>query len=59
MAIFTMLGCLWGGRMGPFIAQWFSLKTAKKIFAVIAVLDGTLILLQALGVLARIKAAWH
>ncbi len=59
MAIFTMLGTLWGGRLGPFVAQWFSLRTAKKIFAVIAVLDGTLIVLQATGVLARLRTAWH
>jgi uncharacterized membrane protein YfcA len=56
-AIFTMLGVLWGGRLGPFVGQWFSMHTAKKFFAVIAVLDGTLIFLQAMGVLARIKAA--
>ena len=55
MAIFTMLGTLWGGRMGPFLAQWFSVRAAKKIFGVIAVLDGTLIVLQATGVLARLK----
>lgn len=59
MAIFTMLGCLWGGRLGPFVAQWFPLKTAKKLFAVVAVLDGALIVLQALGVLAKLKARWH
>jgi hypothetical protein len=35
------------------------MHTAKKFFAVIAVLDGLLICLQALGVLARIKAAWR
>lgn len=57
-AIFTMLGVLWGGRLGPFVAQWFSMHTAKKIFAVVAVLDGVLIFLQAIGVLGRIKAAW-
>jgi uncharacterized membrane protein YfcA len=57
-AIFTMLGVLWGGRLGPFVGQWFSMRTAKKFFAVIAVLDGSLILLQALGILARIKASW-
>jgi uncharacterized membrane protein YfcA len=56
-AIFTMLGVLWGGRLGPFVGQWFSMHTAKKFFAVIAVLDGLLIFLQAIGVLARIKAA--
>lgn len=53
-AIFTMLGALWGGRLGPFIGQWFSLHTAKRVFAVIAVLDGLLIFLQAIGALARI-----
>jgi len=57
-AIFTMLGVLWGGRLGPFVGQWLSLHTAKKFFAVVAVLDGLLILLQAMGVLARIKAGW-
>jgi uncharacterized membrane protein YfcA len=56
-AIFTMLGVLWGGRLGPFVAQWFSMHTAKKFFALVAVLDGLVILLQATGVLARIKAA--
>lgn len=59
MAIFTMLGTLWGGRIGPFVAQWFSLRTVKKVFAVVALLDGTLIVLQALGVLARLRGAWH
>jgi hypothetical protein len=54
-----MLGVLWGGRLGPFLGQWFSMHTAKKFFAVVAVLDGLLILLQAMGVLARIKAAWR
>ena len=58
MAIFTMLGTLWGGRLGPFVAQWFSLRTAKKVFAVVAVLDGGLIVLQALGVLAKLHARW-
>lgn len=47
MAIFTMLGCLWGGRMGPYLAQWISLRTVKKVFAVVAVLDGLVITSQA------------
>lgn len=59
MAIFTMLGTLWGGRMGPFFAQWFPLRTAKKLFATIAILDGSLILLQALGVLAALRRMLH
>ena len=58
LAIFTMLGVLWGGRMGPFIAQWFSVRAAKQVFGVIAVADGVLIVLQATGVLARLKAAF-
>jgi uncharacterized membrane protein YfcA len=59
MAFFTMLGCIWGGRLGPFIAQRFSLKAVKKTFAVIAMTDGAVIILQALGILAKLKAAWH
>lgn len=55
MAIFTMLGVLWGGRLGPWLAQYVSMHTAKRIFATIAIADGLLILLQALGVLAWLK----
>jgi len=55
MAIFTMLGVLWGGRLGPWLAQWISMHSAKRVFATIAIADGTLILLQALGVLAWLK----
>lgn len=46
MAIFTMLGCLWGGRMGPFIAGKFPKFNAKRFFAYIAVIDGLFIILQ-------------
>lgn len=56
MAIFTMLGVLWGGRLGPFLAQVISMRTAKRIFANVAILDGLLILLQSLGVLAWLKS---
>ncbi len=55
MAIFTILGVLWGGRLGPYLAQWFSSKNAKRLFACVAILDGMLILLQALGLLAWLK----
>ena len=47
MAVFTMLGVLWGGRLGPFLAQWISPRTTKKVFAFIALLDGFMITLQA------------
>jgi uncharacterized membrane protein YfcA len=30
MAMFTMLGTLWGGRMGPYLGQSISLRAAKK-----------------------------
>lgn len=56
LAIFTMLGVLWGGRLGPFLAQWFSTRNAKRLFAIIAILDGALIFAQALGLLARFRA---
>ncbi len=55
MAIFTILGVLWGGRMGPFVAQWVSPVTAKRVFASIAIMDGSLIFLQGLGVLAWLR----
>ncbi len=55
MAIFTMLAVLWGGRMGPFVAQWVSPLAAKRVFASIAILDGALIFLQGFGVLAKLK----
>lgn len=44
MALFTMLGALWGGRLGPFIARWAPVRTLKQTFAGIAILDGLLIL---------------
>ncbi|MCD2451936.1 MAG: sulfite exporter TauE/SafE family protein [Methylicorpusculum sp.] len=47
MAAFTMLGVLWGGRLGPFLAQWISPRATKKGFAFIALLDGLMITLQA------------
>lgn len=47
LAAFTMLGVLWGGRLGPFLAQWISMRTTKKAFAFIALLDGLVITLQA------------
>lgn len=46
MAIFTMLGVLWGGRAGPFISQWVSPEKLKKTFAWIAMLDGMMIIFQ-------------
>jgi uncharacterized protein len=46
MAVFTMLGVLWGGRLGPFLGQWVSTQGIKRAFAWIALLDGLLITWQ-------------
>jgi uncharacterized membrane protein YfcA len=46
LAVFTMLGALWGGRLGPFLGQWISIRATKKVFAFIALLDGLVITLQ-------------
>ena len=51
LAAFTILGVLWGGRLGPFLAQWIPMRTTKKIFAYIALLDGLVITLQAVYVM--------
>lgn len=48
MAIFTILGVLWGGRMGPFISQWVSSRRLKILFAWVALLDGLVIIFQVL-----------
>jgi uncharacterized membrane protein YfcA len=53
MAIFTMLGVLWGGRLGPYLAQFVSLRSTKKTFAWIAILDGLLITWQSLRALLK------
>jgi uncharacterized membrane protein YfcA len=55
IAIFTMLGVLWGGRLGPFLAQNFPAKILKRTFAIIAILDGLLVFFQAVGLLTRLK----
>ena len=46
MAVFTTLGVLWGGRLGPFLAQWVPTRGIKRAFAWIALLDGLLITWQ-------------
>lgn len=51
LAVFTMLGALWGGRLGPFLAQWISIRATKKAFAFVALLDGLVIILQTVYVM--------
>ncbi len=46
LAVFTMLGALWGGRLGPFVARRFSVRAVKRVFAWIAMVDGLLVMFQ-------------
>lgn len=46
MAIFTMLGVLWGGRLGAYITQFFRPRVLKVTFGSIAIGDGLLFLVQ-------------
>jgi uncharacterized protein len=46
LAAFTILGCAWGGRLGPFLTQWVSAHRLKVGFAWIAIADGLLFFLQ-------------
>lgn len=48
MAAFTMLGTLWGGRLGPYVSQRIDSKSVKKVFAWIAMLDGLIVIGQVL-----------
>jgi uncharacterized protein len=46
LAMFTGFGCIFGGRMGPYLSQWIGPKKLKIGFAVIAIADGVLFLYQ-------------
>lgn len=48
MAVFVALGCTFGGRMGPFLAQWVRPRRLKIGFAAVAIADGLLMVWQAL-----------
>lgn len=48
LAVFTMLGCAWGGRLGPFAAQWVGPHRLKIAFATVAIGDGLLFVFQSL-----------
>jgi uncharacterized protein len=50
MAVFTMLGCLWGGRLGAFTSQRIQTVNVKRFFAWIALLDGLMVIGQVLKV---------
>ena len=46
LAVFTMLGCAFGGRLGPFVAQWVGPHRLKLAFATVALGDGLLFVWQ-------------
>lgn len=46
LAVFTMLGCAFGGRLGPFVAQWVGPHRLKLAFATVAIGDGLLFVWQ-------------
>jgi uncharacterized protein len=48
IAMFVGLGCLFGGRLGPFLAQWVRPRRLKVGFAVVAIADGLLMIWQSL-----------
>lgn len=45
-AAFVLLGCAWGGRLGPYLAQWVGPHKLKIAFASIAIADGVLFVVQ-------------
>jgi uncharacterized membrane protein YfcA len=47
MAVMVGLGSTFGGRMGPFLAQWVRPRRLKIGFAVVAIADGLLMTWQA------------
>lgn len=46
LAVFTILGCVFGARLGPYLSQWVSPKRLKLTFAAIAIVDGVIFLVQ-------------
>ncbi len=46
LAMFTGFGCVFGGRLGPYLSQWVGPKRLKIGFATIAIIDGIIFILQ-------------
>ena len=46
LAMFTGFGCVFGGRLGPYLSQWVGPRRLKIGFATIAIVDGLIFILQ-------------
>jgi len=46
LVMFTGFGCVFGGRLGPYLSQWVGPKRLKIGFATIAIIDGVIFILQ-------------
>lgn len=46
IAMFTGLGCVFGGRMGPYVSQWIGSARLKLGFAAIAIINGLIFIVQ-------------
>lgn len=46
LAMFTGFGCVFGGRLGPYLGQWIGPRRLKIGFAAIAIIDGLIFILQ-------------
>lgn len=46
LAVFTVLGCVFGARCGPFLCQLVSVRTLKLVFSAVAIIDGGLFVWQ-------------
>ena len=46
IAIYVILGSLFGSRLAPYISQWLNVQVIKLIFAGIAIIDGFLFIYQ-------------
>jgi len=46
IASFTVLGCVYGAQVAPYLARKFNSHYLKRIFAVVAILDGLLFVFQ-------------
>lgn len=49
IAAFTLLGCVFGARMAPICARYLKPRALKVVFAVVAILDGILFMIQFFG----------